>query len=181
MKTEASALAGQLGAYARHLLAAHYLPRIERCLSIMSQKEIWWRPHSSSNSVGNLVLHLNGNVRQWIISGLGGGPDLRQRDKEFSERGPIPRRKLVAQLRATVQEACGVIAKLTPRELERPRPIQGFCVSGLRALLHSTEHFALHTGQIILVTKMKRRRDLGFTRLPGQKPKRSHAKSLPAL
>ncbi len=181
MKTGASALTDQLGAYARHLLAAHYLPRIERCLAWLSQEEIWWRPHSSSNSVGNLVLHLNGNVRQWIISGLGGAPDLRHRDKEFSERRPIPRRKLLAQLRATVQDACAVIAKLTPRELERVRPIQGFRVSGLRALVHATEHFAFHTGQIILVTKIKRRRDLGFTHLPGQKPKRSRTRCLPAL
>jgi uncharacterized damage-inducible protein DinB len=148
---------------------------------MLSQKEIWWRPHSTSNSVGNLVLHLDGNVRQWVISGMGGAPDRRQREKEFAERGPIPGGKLLAQLRATVGEACAVIAKLTPRELARKRPIQRFRVTGLEALVHVTEHFAFHTGQIVLLTKMKRRRDLGFTRLPGERRKRTRRTTLRAI
>jgi len=76
-----------------------YLPRIVRCLEELSREQIWWRANPASNSVGNLVLHLTGNVRQWIISGLGGEPDNRQRDQEFTERGPLPRRVLVAGLR----------------------------------------------------------------------------------
>src|SRR5437867_7915143 len=68
-----------------------YLPRIVDCLELLSEEEIWWRPNEASNSAGNLVLHLCGNVRQWIISGLGGEPDTRERDKEFAERGPISR------------------------------------------------------------------------------------------
>ncbi|MGH9651714.1 MAG: hypothetical protein ACRD3I_14770, partial [Terriglobales bacterium] len=64
------------------MLREVYLPRIARCLSLLSEGEIWWRPHRTSNSVGNLLLHLEGNVRQWIISGLGGAPDRRERDTE---------------------------------------------------------------------------------------------------
>jgi uncharacterized damage-inducible protein DinB len=129
--------------------------------------------------VGNLVLHLAGNVRQWIIAGLGGEPDRRQRDREFSEQGPIPRPALQARLQTTVAEACRVIERLEPRDLGRVHSIQGFRVSGLDALSHVVEHFAYHTGQIIFVTKLKRGEDLGFTQLPGEKKPR--AQDLPSL
>src|SRR3984893_12120525 len=76
-----------------------YLPRIVGCLEQLSDEEIWWRPNAASNSVGNLVLHVCGNMRQWIISGLGGAADLRERDKEFAERGPIGREALLEELR----------------------------------------------------------------------------------
>jgi len=181
MKRSERALAERLLAHARHSLEEHHLPRIARCLEMLPAKDVWWRPHATSNSVGNLVLHLDGNVRQWIVAGLGGAPDRRERDKEFAARGPIPRRQLFAQLRRTVQRACRVIARLTPAELARQRTIQGFHVTGLEALLHVTEHFAYHTGQIILITKMRRREDLGFTRLPGDKPRRPRGAKLPTL
>jgi uncharacterized damage-inducible protein DinB len=166
---------------AGHSLFEHHWPRIECCLRMLSEKDIWWRPHASSNSVGNLVLHLNGNVRQWIVAGLGGKPFARGRDKEFSERGPIPRRKLIALLRSTLREARLVIKALSERALRRPLLIQEYKVSGLRALLHVTEHFAFHTGQIIYVTKLKTRKDLAFTRLPGDKPKKPRRAMLPTL
>jgi len=181
MKQSAPACAGEVVAYARHSLARHHLPRIERCLAMLSEKEIWWRPHPTSNSIGNLVLHLSGNVRQWILSGLGGAPDHRQRDKEFAESGPIPRRKLLSELRSTVTQACRVIERLTPGALKRERTIQGFRVTGLRALLHVTEHFAHHSGQIILVTKLLKQRDLRLTHLPGDKKTKTRHRILPAL
>lgn len=157
---------------ARHSLGEHHLPRILECLKRLSDEDIWWRPHVTSNSVGNLVLHLSGNVRQWIISGLGGGPDRRQRDKEFAERGPLPRRALVTRLRSTVVEACRVLKRLRTQELERVHSIQGFRVTGFQAVAHVVEHFAYHTGQIIFVAKLKLGEDLGFTRLPGQQKER---------
>ena len=156
-----------------------YLPRIVRCLEELSREQIWWRANPASNSVGNLVLHLTGNVRQWIISGLGGEPDNRQRDQEFTERGPLPRRVLVAGLRQTVEEACQVLRKLSATDLARRHTIQGFRVSGLEVTYHVAEHFSHHAGQIILITKMLAGRDLKFTHLPGQKKKT--AKVLPAL
>jgi len=167
--------------HARHMLREVYLPRIARCLALLSEKEIWWRPHPASNSVGNLVLHLEGNVRQWTIAGLGGAPDRRERDKEFAAKGPLPRRRLLKQLRETMDEACGVLAKLTEQDLAIQHSIQGFHPTGLQAVYHVTEHFAYHAGQIILITKMKRRQDLRFTHLPKRTPKPATPRRLPAL
>ena len=157
--------------HALHSLREQHLPRITNCLRKLSEEQIWWRPHSTSNSAGNLVLHLAGNVRQWIISGLGNEPDRRERDKEFAELGPLPRRALIRLVEDTVAEACAVIAELTPGNLTRERNIQGFQVKGLTAVLHVTEHFAYHTGQIIYVTKLLRGVDLKFTHLPGDTKK----------
>src|SRR5208337_694548 len=141
-------------AQAEHVLRQVYLPRILSCLEQLSPEQIWWRANAASNSVGNLVLHLTGNVRQWIISGLGGAPDVRQRHLEFIERGPLPRRTLVSRLRKTVEEACRVLSKLSAEDLARVHTIQKFQVTGMEATFHVTEHFSHHAGQIILLTKM---------------------------
>lgn len=158
-------------ANARSLLAKEQLPHIVKCLQQLSDGEIWWRPNQVSNSAGNLVLHLCGNVRQWIISGLGGGEDHRERDLEFSERGPIPRAELIARLRQTVREACAVLERLSETSLSQKYVIQGYHVTKLEAVFHVVEHFGYHTGQIIFITKLKRARDLKFTRLPKIKKK----------
>ena len=180
LNTKSADLAERFLANARHSLQVHHLPRIIQCLRLLSEKDIWWRPNPTSNSVGNMALHLSGNVRQWIISGLGGEPDRRQRDKEFAGRGPTPRLNLLNRLRKTVREACRVLDGLSSRELARVHLIQGFRVTGLEALSHVTEHFAYHTGQIIFVTKLKRGEDLGFTRLPGDRAK-ARRSDLPAI
>ena len=166
---------------ARHSLERHHLPCITRCLQTLSETDIWWRPNSASNSVGNVVLHLEGNLRQWIISGLGGEPDRRDRPREFAERGPIPRPKLIAGLRAAVTKAKRVLQKVPARDLKRLYSIQGFRVCGMIAIQHVLEHFAYHAGQIVYVTKLKHRQDLGFTRLPGEKPKSGKQSLLPAI
>jgi uncharacterized damage-inducible protein DinB len=160
-------------ASSQRLLAKQSLPRIVKCLQELSEEEIWWRPNSASNSAGNLVLHLCGNVRQWIISGLGRAEDRRERDREFAERGPIPRRALLTQLRRTVRDACRVLARLSDDSLSRKHEIQGYRVTGLDATFRVAEHFGYHTGQIIYITKLKRAHDLRFTRLPAIKKKRS--------
>lgn len=118
-----------------------YAPRIIRCLQLLNEKEIWWRPNDASNAAGNIVLHLCGNLRQWIISGLSGAPDFRERDKEFSERGPVPRRVLISQLKRTVKETCKTINRASVKTLSRKFEIQGFRVSGLVAIAHVYEHF----------------------------------------
>lgn len=153
-------------ANARQLIAKQNLPRIVKCLQQLSDEEIWWRPNPASNSAGNLVLHLCGNARQWVISGLGGAKDARERDLEFSERGPISQQVLVTKLRRTVRDACRVLAKLTDDSLARKYVIQGYHVTGMDAVFHVTEHFGYHTAQIIYITKLKRAQDLRFTRLP---------------
>jgi uncharacterized damage-inducible protein DinB len=165
-------------AQAERVLQKVYLPRIIDCLEQLSVEQIWWRPHETVNSVGNLVLHLAGNLRQWIISGLGGAPDVRQRDLEFSERRPLPRRVLVTQLGKTVREACRVLRKLSPQDLARVVTIQKFQVTAMEAAFHVAEHFSHHAGQIILLTKILTGRDLEFTHLPGERRKTS--RRLPA-
>jgi uncharacterized damage-inducible protein DinB len=149
-------------------------------VSALSPEQIWWRANPACNSVGNLVLHLEGNVRQWIVSGLGGTPDRRQRDQEFSELGPIPRPTLLARLRKALGEADRVMRKLNAEALARTYSIQGFRVTGLQAVFHVAEHFSHHAGQIILLTKMFGGKDLKFTRLPGERKKGS-SKSVSAL
>ncbi len=163
---------------AEHVLRRVYLPRMVSCLEQLSPEQIWWRPNEASNSVGNLVLHLAGNVRQWIISGLGGAPDVRQRDLEFSARGPLSRRVLVGRLRKTVAEACRVLGKLSDEDLTRVHTIQKYPVTGMEAAFHVAEHFSHHAGQIILLTKMLTGSDLKFTQLPGEKKQTS--RNLPA-
>ena len=172
MRPKQTSWVEQFLTHARHSLGEHQLPRILECLKRLSDEDIWWRPHSTSNSAGNLVLHLSGNVRQWIISGLGGEPDRRERDKEFAECGPLPRRALEARLRGTVVEAGKVLEELGPHQLMHAYSIQGFRVTGLYVVAHVVEHFAYHTGQIIYITKLRFGGDLGFTRLPGERKKR---------
>ena len=150
----------------RSRLEVRFLPRIVECLGQLSDEEIWWRPNEASNSVGNLLLHVCGNMRQWIISGLGGAADVRERDKEFSERGPIARRELREELQQTIRQAGAVLARLKPADLTRRYRIQQYDVSGYEAATQVTEHVAYHLGQVIYVTKLKRAKDLGFTQLP---------------
>jgi uncharacterized damage-inducible protein DinB len=148
-----------------------YLPRIVQCLQMLSEEEIWWRPNEVSNAAGNIVLHLCGNIRQWALSGLGGAMDVRERDKEFSERGPIPRQALIELLQSTVEDAKRVIETTQVSKLLSEFDIQGYHVSGATAVTTVFEHFAYHAGQVIYLTKLKRAEDLHFTRLPEYKPK----------
>lgn len=160
----------------RWRLEERFLPRLLDCLEQLSDDEIWWRPNEASNSAGNLVLHLCGNMRQWIVSGLGGAKDIRERDKEFSERGPIARNVLSEQLRQMVKESCAVLGRLKPEDLTRSYRIQAFDVTGYEAAAQVVEHVSYHLGQIIYVTKLRRAKDLGFTRLPTASSKASERK-----
>ena len=128
----------------------------------LCEDQIWLRGHASENAVGNLLLHLAGNVRQWIISGVGGTPDTRDRDSEFNAQLGPPKSELLAALRATVEEACRVIEPLTAEKLTSIVHIQKYDVSVLEAIYHVVEHFAQHTGQIIFATKMLTGEELGF-------------------
>ena len=171
MNAKLTRIASLFLANSQNLIARQNLPHIVECLQELSEMEIWWRPNSASNSAGNLVLHLCGNVRQWIIAGLGGAEDKRERDREFAEQGPMPRKALVTQLRRTVRDASRVLGKLSDDSLARKYEIQGYHVTGVDAVFHVTEHFGYHTGQIIYITKLKRAQDLRFTRLPAIKKK----------
>lgn len=136
--------------------------RIDFCLDKLSGDQIWARGGENENAVGNLVLHLEGNVRQWIITSLGNNPTQRDRDAEFDARGGYGAGELSSRLRDTVEEAAQVIAGLDSEQLTRIYSIQVYRVSGVEAVYHVVEHFAQHTGQIIFITKMLMGGDLGF-------------------
>src|SRR6187431_3136021 len=138
------------------------LPRILQCLELLNNDQVWWRPNEESNSIGNLVLHLCGNVSQWIYSGLGGYPDNRKRQAEFDERAIIERNELHALLIHTMEKVKPVIQKVTLDQLLQKRPVQTFEETGLSILVHVTEHFSYHTGQIAYITKMLTDSPLGF-------------------
>lgn len=146
----------------RRLLAAEYLPKIERCVRLLPEEDLWWRPNPASNSVGNLLLHLAGNLRQWIAHGVGGTPDVRTRSAEFDTGGGRSPAELLANLAAAVTEANRVLAALPPAQLFDRRRIQGINVSVLEAVYHAVEHFSTHVGQIIYITKMRTGKDLRF-------------------
>ncbi len=146
----------------RRFLLKEYLPKIERCLDELSEEDLWWRPNETSNSVGNLLLHLAGNVRQWIVSGVGGVHDVRQRQQEFDERAPLPAEALLARLREALDEVDRVLADFDPVDLLQRRHIQGIEVTAFEAIYHVVEHFSTHVGQIIYITKLRTGRDLRF-------------------
>jgi len=149
-------------AHAANFLVSDYLPKIERCLEKLTDEQIWWRANEESNSIGNLILHLCGNVRQWIICGVGAQPDNRDRDSEFARREIISREQLVALLRTTLSEVQTTLGDLDPSLLLEHRKIQGNDVELLEAIFHVTEHFSMHAGQIIMLTKMMTSADLRF-------------------
>jgi uncharacterized damage-inducible protein DinB len=143
-------------------LLGHYQPKIERCLEKLTDEQIWWRPNEESNSIGNLVLHLCGNARQWIVAGVGSEADTRVRDSEFAQRDVITRAELLTLLHSTSTDVQKVLQSLDPNTLLSRRTIQGHDVDVLEAIFHVTEHFSMHTGQIILLTKMFTAADLRF-------------------
>lgn len=157
-------------ARSRSFLSGEYLPKIERCLEEVSEEDVWWRGAEESNSIGNLILHLSGNARQWIVSGIGGAPDLRARQREFDRRDGMGRVQLLAVLRDTLAEVNAVLESVDPARLLERRSIQGQDVTIMEAIFHVVEHFAMHTGQIILLTKMLAKKDLRFYDFSGGAP-----------
>jgi len=154
----------------RYHLSQDFLPKIERCVELLKDEQIWWRANPQSNSIGNLILHLSGNVRQWIVSGLGGAADSRDRGAEFAQRDVISREELIEKLKQTLGDADAALAKFDAEKLLDLQSIQGCDVSALEAILHVVEHFSMHTGQIILMTKMLAEADLAFYEFTGATP-----------
>jgi uncharacterized damage-inducible protein DinB len=136
--------------------------RIRDCLGKLNEDQVWMRGSDNQNAVGNLVLHLSGNVRQWIIAALGGKPDVRVRDREFSARGEIQVSELLERLEGTLEEALGIIEKLPPERLSERVTVQKYDLSAMEVIYHVVEHFAQHTGQILFATKALTGEDLGY-------------------
>jgi uncharacterized damage-inducible protein DinB len=138
--------------------------RVESCLGTLNDEQVWMRGSPNENAIGNLVLHLCGNVRQWIVAGVGGEADARERDREFSASGGVAIPELRERLRRCVDEALAVFGGVTPERLGERVAIQKYAVTVLEAIYHVVEHFSMHTGQIIFATKMLTGADLGFYR-----------------
>jgi hypothetical protein len=150
--------------FSREKLIEQYWPRLRSCVESLTDEQVWWRPNEASNSIGNLILHLNGNVRQWLVSSFRQAEDTRNRPAEFSERQRIPASSLLAKLENTLTEASNVLGSLTEPDLLKTLQIQGYTVSGLHAVYQVVEHFGIHYGQIVYITKILRGKNLGFYR-----------------
>jgi uncharacterized damage-inducible protein DinB len=136
--------------------------KVKSCMKALDENEIWFHPNAHVNSVGNTILHLCGNIRQYVISSIGGKTDIRERDLEFSTRGGSTNAELVLKLSETLEEAKSVIISATEENLLRQQVVQKTSYSGIGIIIHITEHYSYHTGQIILLTKLFKNMDMGF-------------------
>jgi uncharacterized damage-inducible protein DinB len=143
--------------------------QIVRCVGLLSDEQLWSRANERTNSVANLVLHLTGNVRQWILGGLAGEPIVRERPAEFAARGGVPRAQLVRTLEETVHAALDIVMRRHASQLIARYSIQGYDVTGVEAVCHVLEHFSWHTGQIVHLTKAWTGEDLSLYDPSGQK------------
>jgi uncharacterized damage-inducible protein DinB len=150
--------------FSRRKLLEEYWPRLRASVDVLTDDQVWWRPNHASNSVGNLILHMNGNVRQWLVTAFTHGEDVRDRPAEFAERQLRSAEQLLDTLGHTMQEVAVVLQRIGEPELLATYRIQGYTVSGLHAVYHVVEHFGMHYGQIVYVTKSLSGADLGFYR-----------------
>jgi uncharacterized damage-inducible protein DinB len=148
--------------FSRKKLLEQYWPRLGACVESLTDEQIWWRPNETSNSVGNLLLHLEGNVRQWLVASFNRLQDKRVRPAEFNQRQHLPRSAVLEKLASTMQEGAEVLSRLTETDLLRQFEIQGYSVSGLDAVYQVVEHFGMHYGQVLYITKLLRGEDLEF-------------------
>ncbi len=139
----------------RAYLLDEYLPKIRIALTPLTEADIWWRPVEGSNSLGNLLLHIDGNCRQWLIAGVGGRTDVRDRDAEFNARDGRTKMQLLDQLTACFVQADSVLSEVNPSRLDDPRIIQGHSTTIFAAIFHVVEHVSMHTGQIIQLAKWR--------------------------
>ena len=140
---------------ARYFLGTEYRTQLRLAVDTLTDEGVWWRAHEQSNSVGNLLLHLNGNVRQWILGGVGRQPDARHRAEEFAARSGPPGAVLVADLERTLDEVDRVLAGLSDADVLEPWTFPGRDIAVLDAIFHVVEHFSQHLGQIILMAKLR--------------------------
>jgi hypothetical protein len=162
MSTSDANIAALFLGFSRKKLLEEYWPRLRSAVEPLTVDQVWWRPNPASNSIGNLLLHLNGNVGQWLVASFNQLDDQRNRPAEFIERRRLPKGDVIGQLERTMQEAAKVLGRLTVTELAATYEIQGYTVSGLAAVYQVVEHFGMHYGQIVYITKALRAEDLGY-------------------
>ena len=148
-------------------LTDEYLPKVRAALISLTDEDVWWRPNEASNSIGNLLLHLAGNIRQWIVAGVGATADTRDRAAEFAARGQLTKDAALAALEQAVTEAVATLAAFPSSRLSDAVSIQGRDLVVFDAVYHVIEHFAMHTGQILWIAKARSGADLGFYRDAG--------------
>ena len=161
---DGSNISGLFLEFSRWKLLEQYWPRLRSSVESLTDEQVWWRPNEASNSIGNLLLHLNGNVRQWLIASFNRSEDTRDRPAEFAERQPLPAAVLLEKLNSTMRLASEVLSGLTETDLRATFHIQGYTVTGLHAVYQVVEHFGIHYGQILYITKLVRGEDLAFYR-----------------
>lgn len=132
---------------------ANGMKKIEHCLAQLTDEQVWWRPREEMNSIANLMLHLAGNMRQWIVSGVGGAPDVRNRPEEFSDRSGEPKSVLLAKLVDVIHECDLTLARLDAEQLLSRRRIQGYDVTAMQAMFKVIPHFQGHVQEIIHITR----------------------------
>lgn len=135
---------------------------ITKCFAQLADEAVWWQPNPSSNSIGTIILHLCGNLGQYVLSSLGQRPDTRQRDLEFSTRNSHNKAQLLQLISDTIDEASQVVRGCSEVELLRVREVQGFSFSGLGVVLHAVEHLSYHTGQIAYLVKLRNDQQIGL-------------------
>jgi len=148
--------------FSRTKLLGQFWPRMKECVAPLTAQQVWWRPNDASNSIGNLLLHLDGNVRQWLVDSFNENQDERNRPAEFAAQSGLSAAELLSRLGATLDEAANILDRLTVDELLAPCEIQGYHVRGLDAVYQVVEHFGLHYGQIVYIVKSLLAKDLGF-------------------
>ncbi len=146
----------------RKLLFGQHWPRMKTCVESLTTEQLWWRPNEASNSIGNLLLHLNGNVRQWLVVSFNRDEDKRNRPAEFAAKEGGTATELLDRLGDTLDEAAHVLDRLTPAELLANYEVQGYHTNGLYVVYHVVEHFGMHYGQIVYIAKSLTGKDLGF-------------------
>jgi len=139
-------------------------PRMKECVASLTEEQIWWRPNQASNSIGNLLLHLDGNVYQWLVASFNQEEDKRNRPAEFAAQGGQTAAALIERLDTTLDRAKAMLDRLTPAELLAAYEIQGYHVHGLDAVYRVVEHFGLHYGQIVYITKALLAKNMGFSK-----------------
>jgi uncharacterized damage-inducible protein DinB len=159
-----SSVAGLFLEFSRSKLLERNWPRLRTCVESLTDDQVWWRPNDASNSIGNLILHLNGNVQQWLVASFDRLEDTRDRPAEFAARQHVPAAVLLEELGSTMERAANVLSRLTEADLRATFHIQGYTVSGLEAVYQVVEHFCMHYGQIVYITKLVCGKDLGFYR-----------------
>lgn len=151
-----SALSDSVTTIAKNRLVLELPAQIRECLGLLSDDQIWWRPNATSNSVGNLVIHLCGSTRHFLGRGVGGSGYVRDRDAEFAAKGPVPKAELLRMLDETAAETDRIIGGLDEKRLlENTQNIEA-TMTVIAAIMRMSHHWAYHVGQIVFVTKSLR-------------------------